>query len=242
MSNSPKDDFRPDMDMNETLTPFDAMEQNGRRAMILLVLSLGFLLLLALLIFKVYQPGIRDRDAPPTINAENTPFKYKPDNPGGEVTPDQDKEIYNAMNGSNSVGKVIPSPSAEIPITIPKTANIKVQPAVPVQGEARPAAPSPRYNSVPKPATQPTNVNSDYVVQLASVRSRGDAEKIWNDLNTKFRNDLRAPLYADIKRADLNEKGVYYRLRVAGFATQSDAKRLCDNLKARQQACFVARK
>lgn len=244
--NTPNNDFRTDLDINETLTPFDAMEQTGRRAMLLLLASLGFLLILALIIFNVYQPGVRDRNAPPTINAENTPFKYKPDNPGGQIAPDQDKEIYKAMNGRSSDGTVIPSPQAEIPITIPKSANISVEPAISV----KPATKS--IINAPKPAVQPkvqpkTTVvtsagNSNYVVQLASVRSREAAEQLWNGLNTKFRRDLSPPLYADIKRADLGDKGVFYRLRVAGFSSKDNAVDLCNSLKGRQQACFVTRK
>jgi len=236
MSNTPNDDFRPDMDLHEKLTPFDAMEQTGRRAMILLILSLGFLMVLALIVFKTYHPeGSRDRNTPPVISAENTPFKFTPDNPGGEITPDQDKEIYKAMDGDSSIGSVIPSPKAEVPITIPKSANIKVQATDPVKTVER-------VIPKPVPAPQTRSGSSDFVVQLASVRSREGAETIWNNLNTKFRNDLRPPLYADIKRTDLGDKGIFYRLRVAGFNSKTEATKLCDSLKGRQQACYITRK
>ena len=71
---------------DEELAPFDVRDSSGKSGMIKLALGLGFLLILALLILKVYQPGVRDRAAPPKITAENTPFKIKPENEGGVQT------------------------------------------------------------------------------------------------------------------------------------------------------------
>lgn len=253
MPNTPHDDFRPDMDLHETLTPFDAMEQTGKRAMLLLLLTFVSLLIVAFTIFKIYQPGVRDRSAPPTISADNTPFKVELDDPGGEVTPDQDKEIYKAMDGSPNMDGVVTTPKVEDPISLPKTANISVEPTVPTGTSSTPPAreavvqnPKTAPKATPQVSTPaqsaPTGRDSNSVVQLASLRSRGEAEELWNVLNTRHRNLLRPPLYADIRRADLEAKGTFYRLRVAGLASESEAKKLCDALKGQQQACFVASK
>jgi hypothetical protein len=48
--------------------------------------------------------------------------------------------------------------------------------------------------------------------------------------------------YADVKRADLGDKGIYYRTRVAGLADKSAAQSLCNSFKAAGQACFVAKR
>lgn len=243
MSNGPHDEFRPDMDMRDAVAPFNAMEHSGRRAMFLLIAALGFLLLLALLIFKVYQPGVRDRDAPPTISADKTPFKVKPTDPGGEVTPNQDKDVYKVMDGTARSTEVSTAPIAEVPITIPKSANIVVEGTEAPRIEApKPVAPQAVTQSVPKPSAPVRSGGSDHVVQVASVRSRAAAQDIWNKLSGTFSRDLGDGLYADIKQVDLGDKGIYYRLRVAGLSDKDDAQRLCDRFKAGKQACFVTKK
>jgi len=242
----------------EELAPFDVRDSSGKSGMIKLALGLGFLLLLALFIFKVYQPGVRDRGTPPKITAENTPFKIKPDDAGGVQTPNQDKTVYDVMDGKTPSETVTPSPTPEVPIELPKAANIKVDPAptTPAPVKPKPPAPKPQaanpsgtvkspgpgyIKTAPAGATVRTG-SSDYVVQVASVRSEADAQNIWNKTETKFSDVINSQMYADIKYADLDEKGVYYRLRVAGLADKSSATALCDQFKARGQACFVTRK
>jgi len=79
-------------------------------------------------------------------------------------------------------------------------------------------------------------------VQVASVRSESAAQDIWNKTEAKFGDVIGSNMYADIKYADLAEKGIYYRLRVAGISSKEAASRLCEQFKARDQACFVTRK
>lgn len=256
---------------DEELTPFDVRDSSSRSGIIKLALGFGFLLALALIILRVYQPGVRDRDAPPKITADNTPFKVEPADAGGVQTPDQDKAVYEVMGGKAVDETVTAKPSAEVPIELPKAASIKVDPAptppaakvaVPMPKVEAPAAvkqaanpsgttkaPTPGYIKS-APAVTPTAPSgatirtgaSDYVVQVASVRSEADAQAIWNKTETKFSDVINSQMYADIKYADLAEKGIYYRLRVAGLADKSAASALCDQFKARGQACFVTRK
>jgi SPOR domain len=44
-----------------------------------------------------------------------------------------------------------------------------------------------------------------------------------------------------IKRADLGDKGVYYRAMVGPFTTQEEAKKLCSNLTVAGGSCVVQR-
>jgi len=244
-------DFDPDMTMHQDDRPFDVQEQSGRRAMILLIAAAGFLLVLALIVFNIYQPGIRDRAAPPTISADNTPFKIKPENPGGEVTPHQNKEIYKVMDGQSVESEVTTVRSAEVPIEIPKSANVIVRAPEPVNVPSREMATGkePRIASSPARTISPpkrveaANANASlYVVQVASVRSRVAAEDIWTKIEKEFDPILSDRIFADIKEADLGDKGIYYRLRLAGLADKASAARLCERLVARNQACFVTRK
>jgi len=226
---------------DEELAPFDVRDSSGKSGMIKLALGLGFLLILALMVLKVYQPGVRDRGAPPKITAENTPFKIKPDDAGGVQTPNQDKTVYDVMDGKTPNEVVTPSPNPEVPIQLPKAANIKVDPAPVIV----PKTPKPVVNVIsPRPTTtgEVAVGASEWVVQVASVRTELDAQAVWNKVSSKFDNVLAAGHYADIKYADLAEKGVYYRLRVAGLPDKSSASNLCSKFEAGGQACFVTRK
>jgi cell division septation protein DedD len=91
---------------------------------------------------------------------------------------------------------------------------------------------------VPTPRTG----GNEYVVQVASVRSQSDAEAVWRKLESRFSNVLNSGLYADIKRVDLAEKGIYYRTRIAGLEDREAAKSLCNVLKASNQACYVTKR
>ena len=106
------------------------------------------------------------------------------------------------------------------------------------------AAPAPRPKS-PVRNTQPVSNTqigtSEWVVQVASVRDESDARNLWTWLERKFPN-LVSSTASDIKRVDLGDKGVYYRLRVAGLADKTSAQTLCSNLKAGGQDCLVTRR
>ncbi len=263
MTNTDNDIFSAAGNADEELTPFDVRDSSSKSGIIKLALGFGFLLALALIILKVYQPGVRDRDAPPKISADNTPFKVELEDAGGVETPDQDKTVYEVMDGKTPDETVTTMPGAEVPIELPKTANIKVDPAptaiAPAKPKPKPVAPRPQAAnpsgsvkaagpgyvksapSAPAGSTIRTG-SSDYVVQVASVRTAQAAQDIWNKTEVKFGDVINSQMYADIKYADLAEKGVYYRLRVAGLADKSAASALCDTFKARGQACFVTRK
>ena len=268
MTNNDNDIFSAAGNADEELAPFDVRDSSSRSGIIKLALGFGFLLALALIILKVYQPGVRDREAPPKIVADNTPFKVELEDAGGVETPNQDKTVYDVMDGKKPNETVTARPSAEVPIDLPKTANIKVDPAPTKPAAVKPQPPAPKPQAVtPRPqAANPSGSikaagpgyiksapsapagstirtgSSDYVVQVASVRSAAAAQDIWNKTEAKFSDVINSQMYADIKFADLAEKGVYYRLRVAGLADKSSAAALCDRFKARGQACFVTRK
>lgn len=233
---------------SEPLVPFDVREQTGRRSIMILAGVILALLTIALVIFLTYQPGTRDRDIAPRISADKAPFKVAPDNPGGAQTPDQDKAVYDVMAGKDVNETVSPAPGPEQPLEMPSTANIQLE----TDTQSAAAAPAPIAQTQPKvapakPAPKPisnpvASGGSDYVVQIASVRNEGDARDLWDSVSTKFSGVITRGLYSDIKRVDLDDKGIYYRLRVAGLRDEVAAKRLCDQFKARGQACLVARR
>ena len=230
MSNTPNE-FSPDLSVaQDTLQPFDVRERVGLNPMIKLALVAVGLLLLALIVMKLYTPGVRDRSDPPRITAENTPFKVKPQDVGGTQTPNQDKVVFEVMDGKSPGTQVSPEALPEQPIKIEAPKPIV---KAPVQ---RPAAPRPATTS-PSVASK----KSDWVVQVASTRSQDDAGAVWSTLQRKFPR-LVSGRYADVKRADLGDKGIYFRTRVAGLTDKSAAQSLCASFKAAGQACFVTKR
>jgi cell division protein FtsN len=184
---------------------------------------------------------VRDRSDPPRITADNTPFKVKPEEAGGAQTPNQDKVVFEVMDGNSPTTEATPEALPEQPIKIetpepvvetPAREPIVERPAV--TPPSRPAASAPTTSAV-------ASRKSDWVVQVSSTRSEADARAVWTSLQQKFPG-LVSGTYADVKRADLGDKGIYYRTRVAGLADKSAAQSLCNSFKAAGQACFVAKR
>lgn len=242
-------EFNPVMQPDEPLTPFDVTRTSERAGLVKLLFGAGFLLVLALIVMKLYQPGVRDRGDPPLITAENTPFKIVPEDAGGMQTPDQDKEVFEVMSGNEASTDVITLPAPEQPVAMPSPAPTPAQePAVqptPVTQVPVTRQPVTRPVVTPAPApvvaTPPAAGNSDWIVQVASLRSQAEAEATYAQIKAK-NNSILSPFRSDIVRVDLAEKGIYYRARVAGFGSRADASAVCDRLKAAGQSCFVARR
>ena len=238
MTDTPHE-FSPDLNVaQDTLQPFDVREREGLNPMFKLALVFLGLLLAAFIVMKLYTPGVRDRSDPPRITADNTPFKVKPEGVGGTQTPNQDKVVFEVMDGNSPSTDATPEPRPEQPIAIEAPEPV-VQPPVRRPVVSRPVVTTP---SVTRPVvTAPATGNSDWVVQVASTRSQADADNVWSTIQRKFPS-LVSGTYADVKRADLGDKGIYYRTRVAGLADKSAAQSLCASFKAAGQACFVAKR
>lgn len=206
--------------------------------------------------------------APPILRADGEPAKELPFNPGGKKFPHQDAGVYNRITGENagrpSEGEQL-LPPAEEPLAIDnsaippaqdqqaldrmaqsletsgiETAPIETVPSAQV-GESAPVEEAPAAQA-PEPAAQeappaPAAATSGYVVQLGAFRDEPSARDAFRKLQGKY-PDLLASLTSDIQRADLGDKGIYYRLR-AGYMDKTAADGLCASLEAKGQGCLV---
>jgi cell division septation protein DedD len=111
-------------------------------------------------------------------------------------------------------------PQATPPATETKTRLADITPTQPVAGA---------------PAS-----GGGYLVQVSSQRNEADAQASYRALQGKFPTVLgsHGPL---IKRADLGDKGVYYRAMVGPFGTPEEASQFCGNLKTAGGQCVVQR-
>jgi cell division septation protein DedD len=145
----------------------------------------------------------------------------------------------------NRIGAPAAAPTAA-PAAAPRAtnANASVNAPMSLSPQAAPptAAPAPSRMASTNPTQQAAPVASGggYVVQISSQRSEGDAQASFRALQGKFPSVLgsRAPL---IKKADLGDKGTYYRAMVGPFGSQDEASQLCGNLKSAGGQCVVQR-
>ncbi|MCR6632044.1 MAG: SPOR domain-containing protein [Magnetospirillum sp.] len=122
-------------------------------------------------------------------------------------------------------------------------------PAAPVAAVPPPkvtAAPVPAPAAAPVPAAAPPVAapkappSGDWLIQLGALRTAPDADKEWGRIQ-RANHDLLGALKPDVVRVELGEKGTFWRLR-AGPLSEQAAKQLCNELKARNQGCIIARK
>ncbi|TCT02850.1 SPOR domain-containing protein [Aquabacter spiritensis] len=104
-------------------------------------------------------------------------------------------------------------------------------------GSAAPAAPPAQQAAVSPP---PAVATGSYVVQVSSQRTEADALGSWKVLQGRYPQLLGA-YTASVRKADLGERGIYYRAQVGPFAGRDDANTLCNALRAQGGDCVVTR-
>lgn len=128
-----------------------------------------------------------------------------------------------------------PAQAAQNPGRTPPAARNAPAAGAPVVASAPPT----RTASVQPTAAAPAAA-SGHVVQVASQKSEEDAQASFRALQAKYPTVLggRQPL---IRRIDLGERGVFYRVQVGPFASADQANDLCGNLKSAGGQCIVQR-
>lgn len=151
-----------------------------------------------------------------------------------------------APAGAAAPAKPAPAPkgttAAPPPARNPASANASAPLSLAPGG----AAPDPATPPTRMAATTPTQTapapaaGGGYVVQISSQKSEADAQASFRALQGKFPSVLGSRS-ALIKRADLGEKGVYYRAMVGPFGSSDEASQFCGNLKTAGGQCVVQR-
>lgn len=115
-------------------------------------------------------------------------------------------------------------------------------PVRPVPAAVRPA-PVP---AAPRAATVPPSNSgirasggSPFAVHLASYRSPSNAERGWRQL-VKSNGDVLGDLQPNVRRVDLGERGIFYRLQAMPVSDRQSAESLCRQLRGRGAYCKIA--
>jgi cell division septation protein DedD len=163
----------------------------------------------------------------------------QPNPPGHAPAPPKVPELSPSDSFSSPV---TPASNAATPAPEPVKSVAPTSPPAaqaPAKPEALTPAPAATKETTKVAAVQPA-AGGAYRVQIGALRSEEDAQKT---IAQAKRNggDLLANLSFDVKRADLGEKGIYYRVQVGPLADAGTASSLCDQLKDRKVGCMVVR-
>lgn len=126
----------------------------------------------------------------------------------------------------------------------PQAAELTSAAAAPGSPTAPAANPPPQSNDTAATQTAPEAANpgvaheAKYVVQLSSQRSEAAAQTTSKLLQTKYA-ELFAGRQPFIRRSDLGERGIYYRVLIGPLPTTGEANQLCGNLKKSGGDCVV---
>ncbi len=155
-----------------------------------------------------------------------------------------------AENGGIPVGAAAPAKpdpavqSASAPVAPAQrnqsAANASANAPLTLSPQSAPAsdkAPPTRLAATNAVQTAPS-AGGGYLVQVASQKNEAEAQASYRGLQNKFPAALgsRPPV---IKRADLGDKGVYYRTMVGPFGSTEEAGQFCGNLKSAGGHCVV---
>ncbi len=277
---------------------YDATDEGPRRRGPLLFLgAIVVIAAFAGVVFLAYQQGMKQgaKSGPPLIQADRTPVKMAPEDPGGQKFPHRDKRIYDKISGAealdNGIERLLPRSEepidiARVPNRVPEASKNHVETLPPaleipssvgslvVGGQQRAASRSGSQKPVPMPAAKPRRLvppsstdvsksktvtastvparvvaprtpkaaaNGEYVIQIAAFRDVATANAEFASLRAKH-SDLLAGMQPDLQRADLGDKGIYYRLRMGFFASKEKASQTCAQLKTRGQGCLVRKR
>jgi tetratricopeptide (TPR) repeat protein len=114
---------------------------------------------------------------------------------------------------------------------IPEAVAVKVKPAA--VKLAAVVAESEEIQDTDAPAI------TGWAVQISSADSEDGAWSTWKKLQS--RHKVLKDKKPNVVKADLGNKGVFYRVRLGGFDEQASAKQACAKLKAGGVSCYISK-
>ena len=179
----------------------------------------------------------------------NEPRKIKTlavrgDQPDGAAMPVTGAPPPSAKPAPAARTTATPSPAA--PKSPPSAANASANAPLSLAPQGTKPAPAAEPHTRVA-ATNPVQIapsggggSGGYLVQVSSQRNEADAQASYRALQGKFPTVLGSHTPV-IKRADLGEKGVYYRAMVGPFGSPEEASQFCGSLKTAGGQCVVQR-
>jgi hypothetical protein len=143
-----------------------------------------------------------------------------------------------AQSAAAPAPRAVAAPSGVLPDD--NAARAQASASGPLSLAAPASAPSQQRSApVRTAAVPPAATAGGYGVQVTSQRSEADAQAAFAQLQAKFPSVL-GDRQAVIRRADLGDKGIYYRAQIP-FGSQSEAADFCTGLRNAGGQCIVQR-
>jgi hypothetical protein len=214
---------------------------------------------------RMVFPALNQNANPPTV-ASVTPNGPPPANAGNGTLPNNEPRRVRTLSvrGDQPDGAAVPAtapqPSgaksaaaraaaARNPTVPPAAANANASTAnAPLSLSPQATQPAPAADARTRVATNtPAQTapsggggGGGYLVQVSSQKNESEAQSSYRVLQGKYPAVLgsRSPV---IRRADLGDKGVYYRAMVGPFGSREEALQLCGSLETAGGKCVVQR-
>jgi len=212
--------------------------------------------------FKIYEQPAPPDDAADQPGAAPTPprMQQQAAAPAPAPQPAQPNKLAQPSKPAHAappqaVAMAKPAPVPKTPAAAPKTGLSPAARAAARELHAPPPVSAPQANgqatgaprslgALQQPGSAPTASapaqSGSYVLQIGAYKSDADAHAAWNSYKARHAA-LLAGYTPDVQRADLGAKGIWYRLRIAGFARKDVASAMCARLKADGGNCFLGR-
>ena len=146
-------------------------------------------------------------------------------------------QLYSEPAGSRPTSP--PTPYTPAPPLQPPTTIDRVEETVSAD-DAGEAAAALLEDGAPVPGDAPLVVaDGSFVVQLAALQSEAAVDAAWSRIAARA-PQMFAHTALDVERADLGQRGVYYRVRAGYFADRDNAVRFCERIRQMGQDCIVA--
>jgi cell division septation protein DedD len=206
-------------------------------------------------------PPLNQNANPPTV-ASVAPSGPPPVNAGNGTMPNAEprKIRTSSVRGDQPDGAAVPATSPQPSAAKPAARASRNAPVPPAAANANastassPLSLSPQAAQTAPAADARTRVATNtpvqtapssgggggYLVQVSSQKNEAEAQASYRVLQGKYPSVLgsRSPV---IKRADLGDKGVYYRAMVGPFGSREEALQLCGSLETAGGKCVVQR-
>lgn len=165
---------------------------------------------------------------PELIRAPATPYKVKPENPGGLDIAGESETTFQTSAGQDIDSRLNLGATGREDVTAQDAAP---QPADQAKAPVKPAEAAP-----PAPAPKPSGAAGS-VIQLGAFKNTAQAERAWAVLTARF-GALAGMTKIVVPYSANGSSG--YRLRAAASSPDA-ARQACQAIEAGGESCFIAR-
>ena len=205
--------------------------------------------------FEIASTKLAELTARPAAHAAKpAPQIQAAKSPEPRVLPATLKPFQSASSGHEGGGAIRIASSGGWETTAVRTASAEKKPADIAAAVPEPGREAEKANDglttaslrptslLPHPTSQAPlrqpGTKVPYRLQLGAFRDEATAAEEWNRISRSAEAVVGAYEHF-VQRADLGERGVFYRLRAGGFEGIGEARAACKALEARKIACVV---